>query len=146
MSVPTSPRRPRTVTLVMLGVIFLGVWNAGRALVLFKQRTILIELQIRPSIWLQIFIAVGFCCLFLVCVWGLWQKRPFVQNTVPISVTGYAFYHVGIQILFAKSRNPSTWALTGLLFAGTILFTYWALNRSAAQTYFQDDEEGRERN
>lgn len=144
MSAHSSPRRLRTVTLVMWGVIFLGVWNAGRALVLFKQRTILLEFHIRPSIGLQIIFAAGFCCLFLVCAWGLWQKRPYVQTTIPILITGYALYHIGIQFLFAQSRNPSAWTLTALLFAVTILFSYWALNRSAAQTCFQNEEEERE--
>ena len=144
MSAHSSLRRPRTVTLVMWGVIFLGVWNAGRALVLFKQRTILLEFHIRPSIWLQIMFAAGFCCLFLICAWGLWQKRPYVQTTIPILITGYALYHLGIQFLFAQSRSPSAWNLIALFFAVTILFSYWALNRSAAQSWLQTNEEERE--
>lgn len=138
MSAHSTLHRPRTVTLVLWGVIFLGVWNAGRALVLFKQRTIFMELHIRPSVWVQLFFAVGFCCLFWVCAWRLWQKRPYVQYMIPILITIYALYRLGIQLLFAATSTVSSLTLTGFTFAGIILFTYWALNRKAAQTYFQN--------
>ena len=136
MSVNSLQKRPRSVTLVFWGVILLGVWNAGRALVLFKQRPILIELQIRPSPWLQILFALGWVVLFWGCAWGLRQKRPFLSKAVPTLIALYALYDLGIRFLFAPSRNQPAWTLAGFFFFGCVLFSYWALNRKAAKAYF----------
>ena len=140
MSVKSLPKRPRTVTLVFWGVILLGVWNAGRALVLFKQRDVLIDLQIRPSPWVQIIFALGWVILFWGCAWGLRQKRPLLPKAIPILITLYALYDLGIRFLFAPSRNKASWTLTGIFFIGCVLFTIWALNRKIAKLYFTESD------
>lgn len=140
MSVNSLHKRPHTVTLVLWGVILFGVWNAGRALVLFKQRFVLIELQIRPSPWIQILFALGWVVLFWGCAYGLRQKRPFSPKAVPTLIALYALYDLGIRFLFAPSRNQSTWTLTGIFFISCVLLSYWALNRKAAKLYFKESD------
>lgn len=136
MSANSLEKRPRPVTLIFWGVIALGVWNAGRALVLFKQRDVLIELQIRPSPWVQLLFALGWAVLFWGCAWGLRQKRPLLLKAIPLLIILYALYDLGIRFLFAPSRNQATWTLTGIFFLGYALFAIWALTRKAAKQYF----------
>ena len=136
MSANSLQKRPRSVTLVIWGVILFGVWNAGRALVLYKQQAVLIELQIRPSPWVQLIFALGWVVLFLGSAWGLRQKRPCLSTIIPILITLYALYDLGIRFLFAPSRNQVSWTLTGIFFLGVVLLTTWALNRKAAKHYF----------
>ncbi len=109
----------------------------GRALALSKQYDLLIRLQIRPYPSLQILFALGWVGLFWGSAWMLSQKRPSTQRIIPVLITLYVLYDLGIRFLFAPSRNLPAWSITGLFFGLCVLFTYWALNRKAAKQYFR---------
>ncbi|MCZ7667936.1 MAG: hypothetical protein M5U34_12460 [Chloroflexi bacterium] len=46
----TTAQRPRSVTIILWGVFLFGVWNVGRALALYQQMDLLLELALRQTL------------------------------------------------------------------------------------------------
>ena len=138
MSLPTVPKRPLTVTLTLWGVFLLGVWNAGRAIAWGRQSNILLALGATPDPRLLLVIAVVWGLVFLGLALMLWQRRPFVRQAVPISLTLYAIYRLSLLLFFAQvPLNRQGWLLYSMVYLAVIVFTQWALNRASAQSYFE---------
>lgn len=81
--------------------------------------------------------------VWVLLLWGsalaLWQRRPFTRQLIPSLLLIYAAYELGILLLFAQSDPArSGWLVSALFYAGLVLFSYWALNRTAVVTYFKD--------
>lgn len=136
MSGFTAPKRPRTVTITIWSVTFLGIWNFGRAIAIGQQLDLQGILHLQPDPRLRLAMAGLFTFLFFLLAWQLWRKRPFTIRAIPITIGSYTLYETAVWLIFAQPpRNWSLWFISSLLLIGTILFTRWALRR-AAQTYF----------
>jgi hypothetical protein len=136
MSSHSALNRPRSVTITLWSVIFLGTWNLGRAIAIGQQLEIAKVLGIQPDPRLRVAGAMLFTVLFFSLAWQLWRRRPFSLRAIPITIAGYTAYETGVWLLFAQPpRNWSLWLITTFILIGTFLFTRWALWR-AAGTYF----------
>jgi hypothetical protein len=136
MSLFSTPKRPRTVTITFWSVIFLGTWNLGRAIAIGQQLNLQDVLNLQPDPRLRLVAAGLFTVLFFGLAWQLWCKRPFTIRAIPITISWYTVYETAVWLIFAQPpRNWSLWVVSTLLLIGTILFTRWALRRTA-QTYF----------
>ncbi|MCP4415525.1 MAG: hypothetical protein GY805_02815 [Chloroflexi bacterium] len=130
------PNRPRSVTITFWGVTFFGMWNHGRAIGIGQQLNLQQTVTLEPDPRLRLGAAVLFGVLFLGLAGKLWWKRPFAIKAIPITITCYTIYETAVWLLFVQPpRNWSLWLLTSLILIGSILFTWWALRRSA-KTYF----------
>jgi hypothetical protein len=131
MSAYLPTRRPFRVTLVYLGVTFIGVWNISKAWVLWQQRELLQQLAIQPNPIFQMIMALIWAVLFLGAVWGLRGKRPWLRSAIPILLVVYAGYSAAIKLGFAAepaTQNGWMWTTTAtLLFAA---YTGYALHKS----------------
>jgi hypothetical protein len=131
-------KRPRSVTLTLFGVFLLGVWNFARALALGQQRDLLQELAAKPDPMFRLVIALVWGAAFLGLAEALRRKRPFTRRLVPLLIAGYALYEVGLILVFTATSGQ-TLILDGLTAVSAVIFTGWALNRTAVTDYFQND-------
>ncbi len=136
MSGFTAPNRPRSVTITIWSVIFLGTWNLGRAIAIGQQLNLQDVLNLQPDPRLRLAAAILFTLLFFGLTWQLWLKRPFTRKAIPLTIAGYTVYETAVWLLFAQPpRNWSLWLLASLILTVDSLFTWWALRR-ATHTYF----------
>ena len=129
--------RPRSVTFTLWGVFLLGVWNFGRALALGQQMDLLLELTIQPDPRFRLTMALIWGFVFSGLWWMVWRKRPFTRKLLPLILILYAAYELSLTILFAQTplARQAIWLnLSFYLFL--ILFSAWALNRTAANNYY----------
>jgi hypothetical protein len=129
--------RPLSVTLVILGVLALGLANVWRAIALFQQRTLLNELGARTDPVLRSSGALLWAGIFILLVIGLWWRWAPARFVTPGILLAYGFYQLVLtQLLTFPAELSAAWAPTALQ-AAIIVFTVWALNRKAAQKYFE---------
>jgi len=132
--------RPLAVTITLWGVFFLGVWNMGRVVAIVQQSNVLIELNNKIDPRIRLLIAL---------IWALWfggvtvalrQRRPFTRRAIPITLLLYAVSELSLTIVFARNQPArSSWLLNGLFYLILIVFSYWALNRTAVTAYFEKE-------
>ena len=133
----TKEKRPRSVTITLLGVILLGAWRAAQAFALAQQVTLLLALNIRPDPRLLLIIAVGWMVLFGGSAIALWHRWPFTRWLIPLLLLLYALYELLLQGLFVRiTLSGQSWLIRILLYDVAILFAIWSLNRSKARSYF----------
>ena len=119
----TKKNRPRTVTITLLGVILLGVWNAAQAYALARQAGFLLSLSIRPDPRLLLVIAVAWALLFGGLAFALLLKYAFTRWLVPLSILIYALYELSLQGIFVRTPiNEQSWLLR-ILLSGCLLYT-----------------------
>ncbi len=137
MNLASSTNRPRSVTLTLWGVFLLGVWNFGRALALGQQRVLLQELGAHPDPTFRLIVALVWGIVFFGLGDMLRRKRPFTRRLIPLSIFLYALYEMGLIILFAAAAPArQSLLLDALLVLSGVLFSGWALNRTAVYAYF----------
>ncbi len=136
MSVPTRTHRPKIVTLLILGVFLLGIWNAGKALAIAKESHLMLALNVTLDPRIRIGIALLWVVIFGGVAGALWQKRPFSQRALPILLSIYSLIELTQQLLFAQGVNTLKIWLSGGFYLILISVTWWGLKRPSAQTYF----------
>ncbi|MFQ5436241.1 MAG: hypothetical protein ACE5FD_15350 [Anaerolineae bacterium] len=130
-------KRPFPVTLTRWGVFLFGVWNLGRLAALSRDRQLFQALGVQPDPRWRLGLALVWAILFL----GLWlalrRRRPFTRTAVPLTFLLYAVIELAFLTLFAQSAPArQSWVVNTLFYIIVILFSRWALNRTAAKPYF----------
>jgi hypothetical protein len=137
----TLSPRPLAVTITLWGVFLLGVWNMGRVVAIIQQSNVLSELNNKIDPRIRLVAAL---------LWALWlggmvialrQRRPFTRRAIPITLLLYAVYELSLTITFAQNQPAqSSWRLNGLFYLVVIIFSTWALNRTAVTPYFEKEK------
>ena len=136
----SPPKRPRTISLVLLLLIILGIIQAATVVALIRQSALLLDLQVRPDPRLRLLIAAVWMVLFWSLAIALWRKKALTRWLIPLCIAFYALYELAILAVFVQVPISSDRWLQYSFFAVTlVLFAYWALNRSAAKPYFLED-------
>jgi hypothetical protein len=135
--VSAKTTRPRSVTLTLVGVFLLGVWNFGQALALSQQMGLLLELTVQPDPRFRLTMALIWGFVFIGLWWMVKRKRPFTRKLLPLILVLYAAYELSLTTLFAQTplAQQAIW-LNLSFYLLLILFSTWALNRTAANNYF----------
>lgn len=130
--------RPLSVTLVILGVFALGLANLWRAIALLQQRALLLnELGAITDPILRSIGALLWAGAFIFLLIGLWRRWPPARFITPGTLLAYSFYQLVLTQLFTfPVEFSAAWAPI-ILQVAIIVFTVWALNRKAAQKYFE---------
>ena len=112
----------------------------GRVVAIVQQSNVLIELNNKIDPRIRLLIAL---------IWALWfggvtvalrQRRPFTRRAIPITLLLYAVSELSLTIVFARNQPArSSWILNGLFYLILIVFSYWALNRTAVTAYFEKE-------
>jgi hypothetical protein len=132
-----SQNRPRSVTLTFWGVFLLGGWNGGRLLATSLNYRLLAAFSATPTPLFRLVMAL----IWLLLLWGaalaLWQRQTFTRHAIPFLLLAYAAYDLGLLFAFAPTGPArSGWLINALFYLFLILFSYWALNRTAVAAYF----------
>jgi hypothetical protein len=135
-ALPTTTR-PRTVTLLLLGVFLLGVWNFGRALALSQQTDLHLELTVQPDPRFRFVMALIWGFVFMGMWWLIRKKRPFIRKLLPFMLIIYTIYELGVKIIFAQTQaaRQEIW-LNLVFYLVLIALITWALTRTAVINYF----------
>lgn len=136
MSRNLLPIRPRSITLTLLSLFYLGLWNLGRVLVLSQQRDLLAQWTAVISPQWRLLLAAVWGVIFGFLVVLLQGKRPLTRLAIPALLIVYASSEYSLLSfapfpLTQQSRLCNTIGYTLL-----IIFTGWALNRPHNPPYF----------
>lgn len=134
------PKRPRTITLVLLVLILLGIIQAGKVVALTQQSALLLDLQVKPDPRLLMLTAAVWMVLFWSSAFALWRKTALTRWLIPLLLAAYALYELAILGIFVRIPiSMDRWIQNSICAAALVLFALWALNRSAAKTYYLED-------
>lgn len=137
----TAHNRPRSVTLTLWGVFLLGGWNCGRLIMISLNYRLLAPFSTTPKPFFRLIMALVWLLLLWAAALALWQKRPFTRHTIPALLFIYAVYELGLLLAFAQAGPArSGWLVNTLFYMVIIMFSYWALNRTAVTAYFRDQQ------
>lgn len=135
-----SLKRPRTISIVLLMLVILGIIQAAKGVALREQSALLLDLQVRPDPRLRFLIAAVWMVLFWSLAIALWRKMAVTRWLTPLLLAFYALYELAILGLFAQVPISSDrWLQYTIVTVALVLFAYWALNRSAANSYYLED-------
>ena len=143
MSAHLPAKRPLAVTLTLWGVILFGVWNGGRAITLFLQLEILLNINIHLDPRIRLALACIWTIIFFCLAWALSKKKPFCRFGIPLALAGFGISDLLLQ-LFVPTAVASDWLLNGFFFVIILLLFYWALNNSRAKIFFAAYPHGEE--
>ena len=133
----TRKKRPRTVTITLLGVILIGIWSAAQALAMARQIDLYLTLGVKPDPRLLLVFSAAWAVLFLGSAIALFRRISFARWLIPLLIFLYALYELLLQGMFVQAPiTLQNWLFRFLLFDVTVLFALWSLNRSAARSYF----------
>jgi hypothetical protein len=140
-----NPRssRPRSVTLVAVGILLLGLANIYRAIGLARQTDLQLEIGVSVDPRIRLILAAIWAIILISLTVALWLRRPETRAAIPALLTLYAVYRLVIVGVFGESEYArDSQLLTAILYSGAILYTIWALNRKKARNYFADLDKG----
>lgn len=133
-----NPSRPRSVTLIAVGVLLLGLVNIYRALILYQQTDLQLGLGVSLDPRVRMVIAVIWSIVLIALAAALWIRKPLTRLLVPLLLLVYAIYRLALIGIFAKSVYVrESQIVTVVLYGLAIAFTSWALNRKAVRGYFE---------
>lgn len=137
-----TPRdRPFSVTITLWGVIAFGVWNLGRGVAIWQSRALPQALDVQPDPLFRLVQAVVWAVGFGGLAAALWRQRPFTRRLIPILFIVYALVELAHFVwLMPSPLNRQAWQLPASIYSTAVLFSSWALNNKAAQTYFHKGE------
>lgn len=137
MSVYLPAKPPRSVTLILGGVILFGVWNVSKALLLIQNRPLLDSFAILPAPLWQAVWALIWAVLFFGGAWLLRRRRPYAPIIIPLLLFLFGLYTISLRLIF----SPLPFAANGglvitLFFAAAVLLSFWGLRRAGRRHYF----------
>lgn len=130
--------RPLTVTLVTWGVFILGLANIWRAIALYQQSNLLLELGVTLDPRLRLFLALIWAVVFISLAISLLRVWTAARFLAPALILFYSIYEFGISSIFTISAESHSGLPLNLAISGAaVVFSAWALNRKAARQYFE---------
>ena len=110
----------------------------GRVVAIYQQSNVLSELNNRIDPRLRLGVALIWAIVFGGVMLALRRKRPFTRRAIPITLLLYAVYELSLTITLAQTEPAqSSWLINGIFYLFIILFSTWALNRTAVTPYFR---------
>jgi hypothetical protein len=119
----------------------MGIIQLATVVALSRQSALLLDLQVKPDPRLRMFMALVWTAVFWVLTIALWRKAVVTRWLIPFFLALYALYELAILGLFTQVPISSDlWLQRSLFAVARVLFTFWALNRDAAKSYFLEDK------
>lgn len=132
--------RPFSVTLVVLGVLLLGLANGWRALGLIRQSDLLLALGATPDPRICVVGAIAWAILFVGLTYALWRRKRYTRLIVPVMLLGYGLYQSVLPGPCAAQIQAQEGRSTIMVFVYIVLFLFatLALNTRAGRAYMED--------
>jgi hypothetical protein len=132
-------KRPRSVTMMIWGIILLALANGWRAFGLSQQGNLLLTLDSSLNPWVGLGLALIWSILFITAATALWLRRTWTRFVLPSLLLTHGIYQLGLVMLFARSAaSRNAWPVIGLLSILAVLFSVWALYRPSVRWYFKN--------
>jgi len=123
--------------LIAVGVLLLGLVNIYRALILFQQIDLQLDLGVNLDPRVRMVFAVVWSIVLIALAAALWLRKPLTRVLVPALLLVYAIYRLALVGIFAQSAYArESQVPTIVLYGIAIAITGWALNRRAVRGYF----------
>ena len=130
-------KRPRSVTIMIWGIIIVAIANGWRAIGLGQQADLLLTLNASFNPWVGLGFAFVWSIIFIFTAIALRQHRTWTKIGIPLLLLIHGIYQVLLVIIFARSNaSRNGWPLIGLLFVLAVIFSVWALNRPSVRWFF----------
>jgi hypothetical protein len=110
----------------------LGLWNIGRAFILWQRVEILDVLAIAPSPLLRLGMALSWCLLCGAVAVAIVRRVGWAVWAAPAVLAAYALVALGLRLAYA---SPPSLILI-LLYALPAIFSILAFSRPQARRYF----------
>ena len=112
----------------------------GRVVAIIQQSNILSELNNKIDPRIRLLVALVWALWFGGLVIALRQRRPFTRRAIPIALLLYAVYELSLTITITQPQpGQSSWLVNTLFYLLLIVFSTWALNRTAVMPYFEKE-------
>lgn len=124
------PRRPLSLTITILGIFLLAMWNVWRALIIARQSALLQQLGVTLDPHARLAFAGFWAVVFLLLALGLWQQRRIVRHLLPPAVFLYGVVHLALWQLFAPSGAARQgWIFQLIVLIAATAWTAWVCLR-----------------
>ena len=134
-----NPSRPRSVTLIAVGVLALGLLNIYRAMILYQQIDLQLALGVNLDPRVRMVFATVWSIVLIVLAAALWLRKPRTRVLVPVLLLVYAIYRLALIGIFAQSTYArESQVATMVLYGIATAITAWTLNRRAVRGYFEN--------
>jgi hypothetical protein len=131
-------RRPRSVTYAAMGGFLLGGWNLWRALLLFRRRPLLLDLEVSVDPLVRALLSLLWAIVFTAAALAILQRRSRARWWLPAALFLYLWVQFGLTWLFSKSQLAwQGWRASLLAYTVALLAAIWALYRPATRPYWR---------
>lgn len=127
----SAPRRPLSLTITILGIFLLAVWNLWRAWIVAQQSALLMEIGVTLDPRLRLALALAWALIFLLLTVGLWQQREVARILLPATVLLYGGYHLFLLLFTPAPAARQGWALQLLVLTAAGGWSLWVSLRTA---------------
>ena len=110
----------------------------GRVVAIYQQSDVLSELNNKIDPLFRLVAALVWAIVFGGMIVTLRQKLPFTRRAIPIILLLYAVYELSLTTTLAQTPPAqNSWLSNGAFYLLIVLFSTWALNRTAVTPYFE---------
>ncbi|MBI5352089.1 MAG: hypothetical protein HZB50_05580 [Chloroflexi bacterium] len=120
------------VTLLVLMVLSITIWNALRVWTAFAWTDILSEFSSQPTFIVTAISGAIWSVVGIILVWGIWQRKIWAAKWLLGASAGYTVWNWTERLIW-QSPHPN-WGfavIVNLVVLGFILFTTKSLSREA---------------
>jgi len=111
--------------------------NVWRAVALFRQSNLLLDLGVSLDPRLRMFVALIWAIVFVSISLSIWKRWKAARFVTPILLILYTGYQLGLARFFSQTfKVNDNWQIDIVLYAATLIFATWALNHKEARHYF----------
>lgn len=129
MSASPGSHRPLAARVLEWGVLFMALFNLGRAFALRHQADWLFALPDAPDSRARMVLAFGWAVLLFLSVLGLRRRWSFVRPLVPLLLVFYGVYELGMIIAYSPTPPVVPPVVAYIAWVG---FSAWVLWRPGA--------------
>ncbi len=136
------PSRPRSVTLLALGVLSITGLSLARFVGSLRQWDFLIEIlpfsPLYPALTGLFWSLVG-----LPLAWGLWRGAVWSPILAKLAVPCYTFYDWFDRLVMASPAARMNWPFILGLNLLVLAYTFWTLSRPSSKAFFGEAYDNR---
>jgi len=130
---------PLRVTLLLLLVLSLMIWNGLRLWTSLAWWNVLIEFSVRPSPTVTAISGAVWVVTGVVIIWGIWQKKAWTAKLLIGASAGYTVWYWSERLIW---QNPHpNWlfvVIVNLAALLLILFNIKSMSREAHERKFEN--------
>jgi hypothetical protein len=114
--------------------------NGWRAVTLFRQRWLLLDLDVTLDPAVVAVAAAVWSLLFVAAAVIIYRRHPASRWLTPLLLAANALFGFALTAIWGEAPESGGLRLTTFFSIAIIIFVIWALNRKAAREYFVTEQ------